>query len=144
MAIVKLRKYFDLSHVNVTRQRTSTILSETTSNPDQDTMPRSPRYWQVLQYVSLVLGILAAPLVSQYQTTGEWVIKEFIGKLPFSIIIGVMIFPSVYKRSIDPSSPIFVQCCLIFTAGMGWQSFTETASVIVPNQEAQFNTMIFL
>ncbi len=45
----------------------------------------------------------------------------------FAIFVGTVIFPAVYKTAFDPTKPIFVQLCAIFTSGLGWQALLQTA-----------------
>lgn len=80
------------------------------------------------QYIAIVLGILVQKYWSLYRENGgQWVFAGFWGWLLFAIITAVVIFPAVYKNSIDPTQPVFVQFCLIFTAGMGWQAIANNA-----------------
>lgn len=79
------------------------------------------------QYIALLLGIVFQPLFQQYMSTGIWEFSEFGGHLLASAIIGVMAFPSVYKGSFDATKPIFVQLCVIFIAGTGWQTLVGSA-----------------
>ena len=79
------------------------------------------------QYIALVLGALIQPFFAAYQKLGHWNFSGLSGRLLFAVIVGVVIFPAVYKRAFSAEKPIFVQLCAIFTAGMGWQSLVETA-----------------
>jgi hypothetical protein len=80
------------------------------------------------QYLTLVLGITIQPFFEAYQKTSHWEINGPIGRVVFALIVGVLIFPSVYKGAFDPDKPIFIQLCAIFAAGMGWQSLLHTAA----------------
>ena len=79
------------------------------------------------QYVALVLGIIAQPFLAKYASSQVWDIHALPGWIVFAVIIGVVIFPSVYTHSLDPSKTIFVQLCVIFAAGIGWQSVIQVA-----------------
>jgi hypothetical protein len=79
------------------------------------------------QYVSLVLGVAVQPFFEAYQQTQLWNVHGTWGRLLFAVIVGLIIFPSVYRGAFDPDKPIFVQLCAIFAAGMGWQSLLHTA-----------------
>lgn len=79
------------------------------------------------QYLALLLGILVQPFFAEFQSTGNWSFAGFGGWVFGSVIIAICIFPSVYRSALDPDRPIFVQFCLIFVAGMGWQSLFQTA-----------------
>jgi len=87
---------------------------------------KSPSHW-VPQYISLILGILIQPFFAAYQQTGNWNFAGFSGRILFALIVGLAIFPAVYKSAFDPDKPLFVQLCAIFAAGMGWESLLKTA-----------------
>jgi len=82
---------------------------------------------QGLQYIAVLLGIIVQPYLAAYQSTGNWNIQGIWGQVLASVIIGFVIFPSVYKNTIDPTNPPFVQFCLLFVAGMGWQNLLDGA-----------------
>jgi hypothetical protein len=88
--------------------------------------PISSLHW-LPQYISLILGILIQPFFSAYQHAGHWNFVGFSGRILFALIIGLAIFPAVYKSAFDPEKPLFVQLCAIFAAGMGWESLLKTA-----------------
>lgn len=79
------------------------------------------------QYVALVAGVLIQPFFNAYQQTGQWNFTGFTGRVLFAVIVGLAIFPAVYKRAFDLEKPLFVQLCAIFAAGMGWESLLRTA-----------------
>lgn len=86
------------------------------------------KWWfPVLQYLVLVLGIVIQPFFANYQATHNWNFAGFWGWLLFSVIAGLAILPGVYKNSIDPEKPLLVQLCVLFVAGMGWESLLSTA-----------------
>jgi hypothetical protein len=74
------------------------------------------------QYIALVLGIMIQPYLVTFQNTGHWKFDDLVNWLIFALITAVTIFPTVYKKTFDPSSSLFVQLCTIFSAGVGWQS----------------------
>jgi hypothetical protein len=80
------------------------------------------------QYLTLVLGITIQPFFEAYQQTAHWEVSGAIGRFAFAIIVGLLIFPSVYRGAFDSEKPIFTQLCAIFAAGMGWQSLLHTAA----------------
>jgi hypothetical protein len=89
------------------------------------TKQRLPVLWQ---YVALVLGILVQPLLAKYAATKTWDLGAVPGWIPFAIIIGLVIFPGVYKKAANPgANPLFVQLCAIFASGIGWQSLVAVA-----------------
>jgi hypothetical protein len=86
-----------------------------------------PKLHWLPQYVALLLGILVQPFFQGYMKTGQLNFHGFWGWLFASLIIALMAFPGVYKSSFDATKPIFVQLCVIFTAGTGWQTLASTA-----------------
>ena len=86
-----------------------------------------PSFPVLPQYFALVVGIAVQPFLSKYQQTKVWDISGWEGWIVFSLIVGLVVFPLVYKRSFDPQSNLFVQLCAIFASGLGWQSLMQTA-----------------
>jgi hypothetical protein len=82
------------------------------------------------QYLALILGIIIEPFLHHYTEHGAWSIdlSTVIGRIIFGVIIGAIVFPGVYKSAFDPSKPLFVQLCAVFSAGIGWQSLIEGGS----------------
>jgi hypothetical protein len=82
------------------------------------------------QYLVLVLGVVVQPFLEYYMKNNAWPVdlSPLYGRAVFGIFIGIAIFPGVYKNSWDPSSPMIVQLCSIFTAGLGWQTLFATAA----------------
>ena len=74
------------------------------------------------QYLALFAGIIVQPFLQQYLNTGRWDLKGFGSWVIAGIFIGIMALPAVYKNAFDNTKPIFVQFCVIFISGMGWQS----------------------
>jgi hypothetical protein len=79
------------------------------------------------QYLTLVLGIVVQPFFAAYQQSGQWNFNGITGRVLFAAIVGLVVFPAVYKRAFDPDKPLFVQLCAIFAVGMGWESLLRTA-----------------
>ena len=79
------------------------------------------------QYLALLCGIALQPHLQKYMATGRWDLDHFWGWVVASGVIAIMAFPGVYRNSFDPKQPVFVQLCVIFTAGTGWQSLVSTA-----------------
>jgi hypothetical protein len=81
------------------------------------------------QYLALFLGIVIQPFFQRYMAgvAQAWDPGGLGMWLGASIVIAVMAFPGVYKTSFDPEKPIFVQLCVIFTAGTGWQTLASSA-----------------
>jgi hypothetical protein len=113
MSLNKIIGYFDL--VSEYRKGGPKAIAETTQ-----------LHW-IPQYLALLAGIVAQKFFSRYMATGHWNLDGFAGWVIASAIIAIMAFPAVYKKSFDPEKPIFVQLCVIFVAGTGWQSLATTA-----------------
>lgn len=84
------------------------------------------------QYVSLVLGIIVQPFFDQFRHHQNWDIDlhKLAGWTLFSVITGVVIFPSVYRKSFNAGQPKFVQFCAIFTTGLGWEALLSTTKAV--------------
>ena len=125
-----LIEYFDLQSDQKKKQKE---LNELTlkSFDDGKSPPATPSFAPVIpQYVALVLGILADPFIKSYIATKSFSMDlGAVGPLlAFSIIMGILILPGVYKNSFAPDKPILVQLAAIFTAGVGWQTLFEAAA----------------
>jgi hypothetical protein len=81
----------------------------------------------LLQYVVLLLGIIIQPFFAAYRARGEWDLTVEWGWVAFAAVVGVVVFPAVYRNAFNPDKPLFVQLCAIFTAGLGWESLLGTA-----------------
>jgi len=77
------------------------------------------------QWIALYLGIVTQRFFADYIKTGAWHLAGFWGWAIAGGVIALMAFPAVYKSSIDPEQNLFVQFCVIFAAGMGWQSMVQ-------------------
>jgi hypothetical protein len=65
--------------------------------------------------------------MANYQNNKVWNFDGFGGWLIFAIMVGIMVFPSVYyKMGFDPEKPLFVQLCAIFSSSTGWESLLNT------------------
>lgn len=85
------------------------------------------------QYVALVFGVLVQPFLENFRTTGEWN-ADWTSLLKwgvFALLVGLIIFPSVYRKAFDPGQPKLVQFCIIFVAGIGWQALFATVTKMV-------------
>jgi len=113
MARNRLVEYFDLQS-----KRRAMAAQPRTGQPPPPAPPVFP------QYIALVLGIVAQPYVEHYARTGGWDVSvhDILGRVIFGLLVGVAIFPKVYKSAFDPDRPFIVQLCAIFAAGLGWQS----------------------
>jgi len=92
-----------------------------------DAVPGGPSVPAWLQYLALVLGIVIQPSFAAYQQNHQWSMPLGPGFILFSVIVGLVIFPAVYKKTFDDTDPKLVSIAPIFTAGLGWQSLLTTA-----------------
>jgi hypothetical protein len=88
------------------------------------------------QYLALIAGIIIQPSFAAYQQTHRWTWANGIGWLLFSVIVGVIIFPAVYRKTFDDTDPKLVSIAPIFTAGLGWQTLLATAVAAVSTKPA--------
>jgi len=130
-----LMDYFDLQSEERKKQKTARDLGlqtmVDTKSPDAPAAATPPQFAPVWpQYIALVLGIVADPFIKSYIATKSFGMDlGAIGPLlAFSIVMGIMILPGVYKNSFAPDKPILVQLAAIFTAGVGWQTLFEAAA----------------
>jgi hypothetical protein len=80
-----------------------------------------------LQYLALIAGIIIQPSFAVYQQSHTWMWPDGPGYLLFSAIVGVIIFPAVYRKTFDDKNPQLLSIAPIFTAGLGWQTLLATA-----------------
>ncbi|MEM1366626.1 MAG: hypothetical protein AAGG02_01165 [Cyanobacteria bacterium P01_H01_bin.15] len=104
----RIFRYFDLS-------------SEVRASRPKSKSAEKSLHW-FPQYLALLLGIIAQPFIQEYFVNGSWNLHGLLSWIVASAFVAIMAFPSIYKSSFDPQKPIFVQFCVIFTSGMGWQS----------------------
>ena|SRR5438067_524519 len=84
------------------------------------------------QYTALVLGIFVEKFWSEYRQTRH---VSFAGAplhLLFAIITGLILFPGAYKNSFNPGQNPFIQFCVVFATGIGWQSVINNATTPSP------------
>ncbi|MFT6658177.1 hypothetical protein [Maritalea sp.] len=131
-------EYFDLQSNERKKQKTARDLGLQTmvdpaapGAPAASTPPTFAPVWP--QYIALVLGIVADPFIKSYITSKSFGLDlgQLGPLLAFSIVMGIMILPGVYKNSFAPDKPILVQLAAIFTAGVGWQTLFEAAAKTV-------------
>jgi len=82
----------------------------------------------LVQYVALLLGIVVQPFFARFQETGSWSLELTWGWILFAVIVGLVVFPAVYRRSFGADKPAFVQFCVTFAGGMGWESLLSTGA----------------
>lgn len=110
-----LIRYFDL--------QSATRSAKAEGHAASDRAPVFP------QYAALALGVIVEPFLRHYIETGSWAVelRTVIGRIVFGLIIAVVILPSVYRSSFDPTKPILVQLAALFPMGLGWQSLLNAA-----------------
>jgi hypothetical protein len=117
-----LIRYFDLQ--SDARAKRSANPSLYSGAPNLPVLP---------QYLAMAAGILVQPFLARYQATGAWDIglASFFGRAAFAAIVGFLVFPAVYKKTLDADQPLFLQFCLIFASGVGWKALLGTAEKAV-------------
>lgn len=83
-----------------------------------------PKKFMAFQYLAVTLGVIIQPFLENFIKTNQWSVtpNQLGARVIFGFIIGIAIFPAVYKNSWDEKSPIPIQMCSIFVAGLGWQT----------------------
>ena len=110
--IDNLIRYLDLQ----SEKRQLNVMSKHNKHSKSVSLPVIP------QYIALVLGIMVQPYLVAFQKGYTWNFHGLVSWLIFALITATTIFPTVYKKTFDPSSSLFVQFCTIFSSGVGWQS----------------------
>lgn len=91
--------------------------------------PLGQKSFVIPQYVAMVVGIIAQPFIDGYKEHNTWPdTTALLGRVIFGLVVGFAIFPGVYRRAWDNNSPLFVQLCSIFSAGLGWQTLISAGS----------------
>jgi len=82
------------------------------------------------QYVAFVLGVIVQPFMTKFRVSGIWDVtfQALIGWTVFAVLVGLAVFPAVYRRSFDAEHPAFVQFCSLFSTGLGWESLLSAAA----------------
>ncbi len=114
----KLIRYFDL----VSEYRPKGPQARTAGPGTQEL------HW-LPQYIALLIGIFAQRYLQQYLSTGSYNLTGALGWLVASVLLAGMVFPAVYKNAFDATKPLFFQLCVIFSAGLGWESVVGTAAL---------------
>jgi len=74
----------------------------------------------------MLLGVFIQPYMAEFRANRHW---HFTGSWEwflFSILIGIIIFPTIYKEGFNTRQPWFVLIGPSFTAGLGWESIFGT------------------
>lgn len=82
-----------------------------------------------LQFVAIVMGIFAQPVVVQARHGGATAIDFSFAKsgwIVASLVIAIVVFPGAYRPQNPSPQPRFVQFCVLFGAGIGWQAIFDT------------------
>lgn len=121
----KVIAYFDLQS---DKRGRAALQGKTLGQPDAVSLTVIP------QYVALVLGIVVQPYLEHFRTKGSWTFdwSSAWGWALFALIAGLIVFPSAYRKSFDSGQPKFVQFCVIFVAGIGWQALFLAAVKALP------------
>lgn len=87
------------------------------------------------QYLVVSAGVIVEPLLRTYIQSGAWKFdwSGFSGRVPFGLLVGIVLLPAVYKSAFDPLKPLLVQLAALFPLGIGWQSlFTSATKIVAP------------
>jgi hypothetical protein len=88
-------------------------------------------FWNFAQFLCLFLGIVSNPFVTAYQNNQTNSYKgKIIPLLVFSLIVAITIFPAVFKQIADNAEPQFIQLCVTFASGLGYQSLFMTGATL--------------
>ncbi len=81
------------------------------------------------QYAALAFGVVIEPFLRHYIETGAWAVDlgAVVGRVAFGLVIALVILPSVYRSTFDPTKPILVQLAALVPLGLGWQSLFNAA-----------------
>ena len=115
-------RYFSFGRPSVPRG--ARAMSDTPQPPP--TFPLLAIGWQ---YLGVLLGIFAQPIIVQRKKGGPSDIRfDFasIGYLVASIVVAIVIFPGIYRPMPPATHPRFVQFCILFGAGIGWQAIFDS------------------
>lgn len=110
-----LFSYFDLFRDE--RRRTQAKANEPCRTPSS--------WWIAVHFAALVVGIFAKYFLDAYDAG-----TVFHVSLPLVIaacISAIVVFPLVYRNAYAAEHPGFVQLCLTFTAGIGFQTLFTAA-----------------
>jgi|GEM_PF-3205484 len=79
-----------------------------------------------VQYLAVAAGVALQPLISQ-MLKGATIDLTYLtsGILFGSLAIAMVIFPGAYRPSVA-TTPRFVQFCVLFGVGIGWQAIVQS------------------
>ncbi len=83
--------------------------------------------WLIALFFSVLLGVVGKAFVDSYDqklnrlAPGFWSLR-----LVGSVIVTAVIFPAVYKQTLDKSElPPLVQCCIALGGGFGYKALID-------------------
>lgn len=91
-------------------------------------LPKPSKLWVIGHFMGLVAGIIAKPFVDAYQGGDIHTFNVTLPLIVFSCIVAIAIFPAVFRNSYDKENPGFVQLCVTFASGLGYQSLFTAAT----------------
>lgn len=80
---------------------------------------------QAVIYLSVVIGILAVPLIKNYALAIEDVFG--LRHIVIALVVGLGLFPAAYRNAFDPSAPLLSQAGVSVMTGIGWENIIQTA-----------------
>lgn len=81
------------------------------------------------QFLAIALGIFAQPLAAQLRRGSDPTIDfsfASFGWLVGSVVLAIIVFPAAYRPQAPSPQPGWVQFCVLFGAGVGWQATFDT------------------
>lgn len=77
-------------------------------------------------YLIFAAGITVQPFLEKFRQTGQWDLAGWQGWTCFALLVGLCLFPLVYKKAFNAENPKFIQLCSVFGMGVGWQALIST------------------
>ena len=114
--------YFDIRPAAMSTERRPVSMRRQGPTPSEG----GKRGHWLPQYLALVAGVVVQPYMQHYRATHAWDLTGVGGWIVFAAVAALVCLPAVYRRTVDPESPLFLQLIPVFTAGLGWESLFGT------------------
>lgn len=125
---MNVREYFDLSQPVAFRATRRTPHSRQAATAAPAPSQQLSLHWQIATYCILLVSIVSSRFLDLYRAGVAGSFELDLKYLLFIAIASLLAFPVVYdKARLNKDQPIFLQICLVFTAGMGWEKIVSTA-----------------
>src|SRR4051812_43403160 len=80
--------------------------------------PKPSLVWELALFVSLALGIITKGVLD-YLTEKAAMPFDSWHRLIALLVTAIIAFPAAFKGAMEMAGPSFVQCCVVFTTGLG-------------------------